>query len=76
MHETKELANNSHEVIIKMKSKDKTNYPGQIETQPYTMERSSAHINPKNEEKGKLEAKENKEEDYTVEDNDAYDGGC
>ena len=52
MHETKELANNSH------------------------MERSSAHINPKNEEKGKLEAKENKEENYTVEDNDAYDGGC
>lgn len=57
-----------------MKSEDKTGYPGRIKTQPYTVERTSAHINPTNEAKGKLEVVENKEKDYAVEDDDQYSG--
>lgn len=57
-----------------MKTEDRTYYPGRIESQPYTMERTSAHTNPTNEEKGKIEAKENTAESYVVEDDDHYAG--
>lgn len=57
-----------------MKTEDRAYFPGRIETQPYTMERTSAHINPTNEEKEILEAKQNKEHGYAVEDDDHYAG--
>lgn len=61
-----------------MKSEDKTTYPGRIENQPYTMERTSAHTNPANEETENYEAAnviyEKEKEDYAVENNDEYAG--
>lgn len=61
-----------------MKSEDKTLYPGRIETQPYTTERTSGQTNPANEETEKYEAanvfSENEKEDYAVENNDEYAG--
>lgn len=64
--------------VIKLKSEDKTTYPGRIDTQPYTMERTSQHITTLGEEIAKHEGEsvetENDEKDYAVESNDEYAG--
>ena len=57
-----------------MKTEDRTYYPGRIESQPYTMERTSAHVNPVDDEKETLESKQSKEESYAIEGDDHYAG--
>lgn len=62
-----------------MKSEDRSSYPGRIDNQPYTMERTVVHINHSNEEEGKLgtdtaDKSTSEKADYIIEDNDEYAG--